>query len=496
MFIGGSLTLNARIESSAISPAAKAAWRRLRYEVPELGVEADQAYMQYRVPSDEHEVNEWILRTTNFEYGDQQFDFRKLLDFTRLKKVDNGADQAFLNLYCQDGLVDRVDFMLNADHQIVDGIGIRILLGRLLDLLAVSLSSPREEIWENFRWEESTKNLSPPWIGVMNGDQLISGSEYEERAKANRDFVFEKMPQNPGLPLLSAARTAVQKNRFIILTAEQSTKLLSTVKHVIGPSSNITHLAHAAMVLALLRAYTPGPNPKTLYSPCWLNGRRYLRHITGQPDPEASYLPICQSFGPVIFPNLDDLVLPLQASRNEIKDKLIGTCRTATEEYAKIRARKSMLPDCVLLFEEIGRNMQQKLNGPSEDLPVSPLSRNPESIRISIPDSPSVVSDTEETLPSPKTADPFLLSDGVTEKYISHSYFDSKRKKVFEVDEINFAANAEKNLIVRMSSWRGRYTISGEWKECDYDGAMVEEFLEDLVQIMLFLIDENKDIDP
>jgi hypothetical protein len=45
--------------------------------------------------------------------------------------------------------------------------------------------------------------------------------------------------------------------------------------------------------------------------------------------------------------------------------------------------------------------------------------------------------------------------------------------------------------IVRMSSWRGRITVSGEWKECDYDGQMIVGFLEDVVGIMVSLIDRN-----
>jgi len=40
-----------------------------------------------------------------------------------------------------------------------------------------------------------------------------------------------------------------------------------------------------------------------------------------------------------------------------------------------------------------------------------------------------------------------------------------------------------------MSSWRDRITISGEWKECDYDGVMITRFLDDLVGIMLSLVD-------
>jgi hypothetical protein len=42
-----------------------------------------------------------------------------------------------------------------------------------------------------------------------------------------------------------------------------------------------------------------------------------------------------------------------------------------------------------------------------------------------------------------------------------------------------------------MSSWREKVTVSGEWKECDYDGAMIVKFLEDMVQIMLSILDRD-----
>jgi hypothetical protein len=45
--------------------------------------------------------------------------------------------------------------------------------------------------------------------------------------------------------------------------------------------------------------------------------------------------------------------------------------------------------------------------------------------------------------------------------------------------------------IVRMSSWRGRLTISGEWRSCDYEREMAVEFLEDVVRIMLLIIPDD-----
>ena len=45
------------------------------------------------------------------------------------------------------------------------------------------------------------------------------------------------------------------------------------------------------------------------------------------------------------------------------------------------------------------------------------------------------------------------------------------------------------NSIVRMSSWRGRITLSGEWRGCDYDREMIEEFLEDVKSLMFSILE-------
>lgn len=45
--------------------------------------------------------------------------------------------------------------------------------------------------------------------------------------------------------------------------------------------------------------------------------------------------------------------------------------------------------------------------------------------------------------------------------------------------------------IVRMTTWRGRLTISGEWRSCDYEKEMVVSFLEDMVRFMLMIAPDN-----
>ena len=131
---------------------------------------------------------------------------------------------------------------------------------------------------------------------------------------------------------------------------------------MVGSEANITHLGHAAMVLALLR-FNPlteplSMSPQPLHSPCWLNGRRYLRSSTEHPDPTKDFVPLCISFAPIIFPDLEEISLSLSANRADVKSKLVKACKVATKQYEIIKNRKSMLPECVALFDSFGEKMR------------------------------------------------------------------------------------------------------------------------------------------
>ena len=52
-------------------------------------------------------------------------------------------------------------------------------------------------------------------------------------------------------------------------------------------------------------------------------------------------------------------MLGKEAPKSEIRKMLISACRIATDEYTKIRERKSMLPESVTLLEELVRNMMK-----------------------------------------------------------------------------------------------------------------------------------------
>ncbi|KAH7397862.1 15-O-acetyltransferase Tri3-domain-containing protein [Cadophora sp. MPI-SDFR-AT-0126] len=500
LFICTLITLNRPISPPTLTSAASLAWQILRFQVPELGVDATctedgAVYMQYRMLHSQAEVDAWVDRTSHFENGRDALTFKELKTKGLSKKCGHDSDKTFLLLYSQatrngeDDRVENVQVMLYADHQVMDGTGLKILLGKYLSLLASALKEPTELQQDEIKWSESYKNLSKPWIQHMNDDQVISGPEYEGTVTRNQDIILNELKLNPGLPLsqnTQNTRPASQETHFITLSPTHTSAILQAIKEVLGPASNITHLCHAALVLALLRNSSPcssssQPSSQTLYSPCWLNGRRYLKPTPACPSPTTDYIPICLSFAPIIFNDIGELALSRTASRDEIREKLLKACRMATDQYVGVRERKSMLPGCVNLFEDIGRMML--LNKRTDQAATN---HNPPN-------------DNNIATRSSKTAEPFLLSDGLTEQYISHTYPPSSTpstlpshpssQPTLTIQIIHFAAHAEQNLIVRMSSWRGSTTISGEWRGEDYEDGVVVGFLEDVVGIMGMIVE-------
>jgi len=70
-----------------------------------------------------------------------------------------------------------------------------------------------------------------------------------------------------------------------------------------------------------------------------------------------SYIPICQSFAPIVFEDLRELVIPPNAKTEVIREKLMRTSEIAREGYNGIKKRKSVLSESVVLMEYLGKMM-------------------------------------------------------------------------------------------------------------------------------------------
>lgn len=206
LFVYASMTFTSSVTRTSLECATRDAWRTLRFGVPELGARAvcgedSNMYFQYQIPKSATEVESWIARTATLRIGNTSHDFHELRKSLLQTKAGRDADNAFILIHCQaeedrSDQIKHVQLVLNVDHQITDGNGIKILLGRYLELLAAALIQPSAEKREII-WHDSCKNLSTPWIQLVNDEQVIFGSELEEAAAFNRDIMMNKLVPIP-----------------------------------------------------------------------------------------------------------------------------------------------------------------------------------------------------------------------------------------------------------------------------------------------------------
>jgi hypothetical protein len=394
LFLAASLTLLRPVNRYKFSSAARNSWIRLRYETPDIDVtakmtEEGHAYMYAHVLQNHAEAAQWCRETLFLDNAQQAVGFRALKNklLQDQAAVEGTSPVSILLVTINDGddVVRKVELILNVVHQITDGIGIRILLSKYLYILAKNaLKSDMSQETSMADWGENSKLPTTPWICSLNEDQIFSGPEYEEAVSWNQKLMQEKMVshlpstpffyhsffltgeiqyENVGLGLLRKPESS-QMHHFITFTQSQSNKILHAIKTILGSEANITHLGHAAMVLALLRN-APVPELQlvskntVLYSPCWINGRRYIRNTDAQLPATKSYIPICQTFAPIIFPNLRDLVLHCTATQVEMKSKLLVACGIAKEQYRNIKRTKSIMPESVAVLEFMGSEMYE-----------------------------------------------------------------------------------------------------------------------------------------
>lgn len=202
LFLGGSLGLFCPSAISSINLAAEIAWRRLRFEVPELVLSAwiddggGRGHLDHQVTVDGDEVSHWVGNTLLFSRL-QQPGFEGLKQEVLERKGNHDSYQACLLLHVSQekggNCASVISFILNAHHQITDGIGIRILLGKYLSLLSTELHMEANSSKSPLNWADSAKNLSVPWITIMNKDQAISGSDYEREVAWNQEVLTKRM---------------------------------------------------------------------------------------------------------------------------------------------------------------------------------------------------------------------------------------------------------------------------------------------------------------
>ncbi|KAL8636460.1 MAG: hypothetical protein Q9226_009253, partial [Calogaya cf. arnoldii] len=208
-------------------------------------------------------------------------------------------------------VVISISFLFRVDYTYADGIGIRLVAKACLKIFAHYLSETPENHMP--LWQHTSRNFSPPWIGLVNDQQKTYGEDFENNVRDDIDALLNHSKKSAsGFKVLSNVSDQLNPTYLIrSFTEEQSAASIRMVKSKFGLTCTITSISHAVFVLAMFKAQpqsdtaisTDPDLPSPFVSPLFMNGRRYL-------DPQTEdYTPICQANTLITSPNIKDLLL-------------------------------------------------------------------------------------------------------------------------------------------------------------------------------------------
>ena len=202
LFLSSVFTFHCPMPSHKFRKAVARAWLRLRFEFPEVVLKFSGEFdadgspiMECKIPSSETEAEEWVAKTLYL--GDNNLDVQtesSAESQIRMEVVDDPVC-ARLNYISRPKSHNEpafgAEFCLRVDHQLADGMGVYILTGNFLRILAKEVSRDKDD--EKIEWEKAVGNITEPWVLMMNAKQKTEGKDFEERATKNTELVLEAM---------------------------------------------------------------------------------------------------------------------------------------------------------------------------------------------------------------------------------------------------------------------------------------------------------------
>ncbi|KAL8910231.1 MAG: hypothetical protein Q9171_004474 [Xanthocarpia ochracea] len=429
LFLGIQAKLCTEVELNSIIRVAGQAWLRLRFDHPEIALQAvssadSKGWMGCPIPCDDREAKCWQQKTLSRRHGHKAYDFSYAVSLAGQwnyeQREADGSTTLMVYARCSpvDMKVTGVSFLFRVDHTYADGIGIRLIGDSYLRLFAQYLTDKPDDS-ELPPWQHAARNLSPPWIELMNEQQKTSGEVFERNVRNDIEVLLNHSKNSTsGLKALTNVSDHFIPAYLIrSFTKYQSAALLTTTKTKFGPTCTITSIAHAAFVLALFKINPPSDTansteldaPSNFVSPLFMNGRRYLDLSNAQTQ---NYTPICHAIALIIFPSVQSLHLTNSTTPSQQLQILTQACQTSHTLYSQLRNRPSILSESLAKAELIPKHLPKKSD--------------------------------------PDLVDPYFLSDGIQERYISRTYDTTspqgggnEHDVVVEVEDVQFYANPD-----------------------------------------------------
>ena len=166
-----------------IQRAARAAWRLLRYEEPQIAGTAAwdgqfKAILQYKVPKDEEEVELWLDRTLRVETSDGT-----PVDGKQKNPFAPESATLCIVVPVQDQSTPvagaLLQFFFSIHLLFFDDVGFRCMIASFFQGLVAQLSNTDTVSHSMLDWSKSVDNLRDPYVKLLAPEQHLSGAEFE-----------------------------------------------------------------------------------------------------------------------------------------------------------------------------------------------------------------------------------------------------------------------------------------------------------------------------
>ena len=209
LFLSGSLSLSslAGLDLLCIHAAAKKAWWQVRCENPTIAAswhcdDDGNCWLDCSAPNSAA-TRGWVDRTVVVSNSHESpCNFSMIQGWIdEIKEERRIKDPGLLCLYAienkPDSRLSRFRIMLNFDHIVTDGIGIRILAGKFLAHFARAIAygddhnHSGDKIKPGSEYPDNIKKPPSPWTDLLNGDQLLGGKSYKDAVQRQCDFLLQ-----------------------------------------------------------------------------------------------------------------------------------------------------------------------------------------------------------------------------------------------------------------------------------------------------------------
>ncbi|OIW25261.1 15-O-acetyltransferase Tri3 [Coniochaeta ligniaria NRRL 30616] len=394
------------------------------------------------------------------------FDLRAQLEAQR-RGGDVPEPAASVRLYLLADVVDEtvplregtgVELLAHFNHVFWDGISARMIVGELFVLLGQTMEWDQERVLSKTETEWSDvlgMGLSEPILDVCKVDVEALAHD-DEFKKAREEFIGVLMESGSswGLPVTDAEGTP--RTEWYRFSTAESEAIIRAVKTRIGPQYTISHLGHAATVLALLKA-RPLPSGDTttkLITALPVNGRYFLHGELA----EGNFLQdefadvqygACQARAVVEFPQLGQWTVD-ENDETAVKAALEGLSKHIKQSYDYWLSKPFQLALCV-----------SKDNFLSSFLSSKPPSFSDSSI-------------------------PIFASDGIVDRYVPGEIMGSFGNTLMTVEACSFLLDTyNDSLLIRMESWKGATSLSFCFNDGYFKSEDAARFLKDMAGFML-----------